>query len=63
MSDGIAPTSRPKFQRRSGAVREQYFPVGALVDLVGFDAEGTKISLTFTGTQISAVFVSGLGDL
>jgi len=39
---------------------EQYFPVGALV---GFDAEGDKISFTFTGTQISTVFVSGLGDL
>jgi hypothetical protein len=39
---------------------EQYFPVGALV---GFDAEGDTISLTFTGTQISTVFVAGLGDL
>jgi hypothetical protein len=39
---------------------EQYFPVGALV---GFDAEGDKISFTFTGTQISTVFVSGPGDL
>ncbi len=39
---------------------EQYFPAGALV---GFDAEGDTISLTFTGTQISTVFVAGLGDL
>lgn len=39
---------------------EQYFPVGALV---GFDAEGDKVSFTFTGSQISTVFVAGLGDL
>ena len=39
---------------------EQYFPVDALV---GFDAEGDKIALTFTGTQISTVFISGAGDL
>jgi hypothetical protein len=39
---------------------EQYFPPGALV---GFDAEGDTISFTFTGTQISTVFVAGLGDL
>ena len=39
---------------------EQYFPVGALV---GFDTEGDTISFTFTGAQISTVFVAGLGDL
>ena len=39
---------------------EQYFPAGALV---GFDNEGDKISLIFSGTQISTVFIAGLGDL
>ncbi|MBK5239038.1 MAG: hypothetical protein JJE28_08030, partial [Actinomycetales bacterium] len=39
---------------------EQYFPAGALV---GVAAEGDIISLTFTGTQISTVFVAGPGEL